>query len=227
MNTHAEDVTCLAFRGNGSALAVGTYTGGGGDVREFADPYRGFGSKTVFENDRVVLVACAPAGPGMAIATNDHVVNLVGVPGFAHGFKIKQSAAVAALAFHPDGNVLAVASGNRVELWSLRRGEAYFTLADAGPVTSVQFSSDGRFLVTAGLDGVARLWTLTRNRDAKTAELVPVYIEPSAAFAPKEAIKLRVAAFTPDSKSLITAGDDKTIRVWDLAPFAPSDGRVP
>ena len=65
--------------------------------------------------------------------------------------------------FHPKGDVLAIGCrSGKVQLWSLKTRKLLAT-ADAHlkAVTDVSFSSDGKALASAGLDGQAILWMVT------------------------------------------------------------------
>lgn len=73
-------------------------------------------------------------------------------------------------------------------------------------VVSVQFSPDGKTLLSAGGGKTARLWDL---RDGKALQVFRGH-----------AGGLTSAQFSPDGSSVVTAGDDKTVRLWDAA-----DGR--
>ncbi|WP_295389927.1 hypothetical protein [uncultured Thiodictyon sp.] len=67
-------------------------------------------------------------------------------------------AEVRALAFSPDGRVLASAAGNTVYLWDPTTGAAVRTLTGHGNwVTAVAFSPDGRLLASVSRHGTVRL----------------------------------------------------------------------
>ena len=79
--------------------------------------------------------------------------------------------------------------------------------ADTGgffPVTQVVFSPDGKTLATVGGDSGARLWDLATHAQIGT---------------PLGRSVATAAAFSPDSKTLATAGDGAS-RLWDLATHA-------
>src|SRR5207248_971462 len=77
-------------------------------------------------------------------------------------------------------------------------------LRHRGEVSQAWFAPDGRRIVTASIDGTARVW------DAETGEALTPPLEHGAA--------VRHVAFSPDGRRLLTASDDHTARVWDLAP---------
>jgi WD40 repeat protein/serine/threonine protein kinase/tetratricopeptide (TPR) repeat protein len=74
-------------------------------------------------------------------------------------------------------------------------------LKHSGWVSSVQFSPDGKRVVTASFDGTARVW------DAQTGQPLT---EPL-----KHTTNVWSAQFSPDGKRVVTASGDGTARVWD------------
>ncbi|MFD9370565.1 WD40 repeat domain-containing protein [Streptomyces sp. NPDC060020] len=124
------------------------------------------------------------------------------------------AAEVRAMAFSPDGSVLATGDiGGGVRLWDLtaRPPHSRQVLAHTGAVHDLAFSPDGRLLAGAASDGTAQLW------DAHTAESavgLPLTGHSGA---------VRGVAFSPDGSLLATAGDDGTVRRWVLPdPYAPT-----
>src|SRR5262249_41001063 len=86
-----------------------------------------------------------------------------------------------------------------------------------GPVSHAEFSADGLRVLTAGADGVARVW------DVVTGEAVtPPLVHAGA---------VSHAAFSPDGRVVLTASKDGTAKLWDagsgqlLATFT-HDGAV-
>jgi len=68
-------------------------------------------------------------------------------------------------------------------------------------VTLAIFSPDGRTVLTAGWDGIARLW------DSRTGQQVQQFVHKS---------EVTLATFSPDGCTLLTAGSDRVARLWDV-----------
>jgi WD40 repeat protein len=110
---------------------------------------------------------------------------------------------ILAIAFSPDGQTLASASGDHsVRLWSVASGqELRRCLGHQGFVQSVAFAPDGKTLASAGEN--IRLWDAATGRELR--RLVG------------HSKVLRQVAYLPDGKTLISSAEDRTIRHWDLA----------
>jgi WD40 repeat protein len=84
------------------------------------------------------------------------------------------------------------------------------------PVQIVVFSPDGRTLLTAGDDAIARLWDTVTGRELLSVEHLSY---------------IRTAAFSPDGRLLATGGEDEKARLWSLPDgrelaVMPHDGWV-
>ncbi len=124
---------------------------------------------------------------------------------------------ITSLAFHPRGEILAVAGGEpgvrgetRLLDWRTRTLRQRFTNSQ-DLATGVAFSTDGTLLGVASADHKARVWrrALTNARFAEAFTL-------SGHAGPVLAI-----AFSPNGRIIITASTDRSIKIWST-----DDGRL-
>lgn len=108
-----------------------------------------------------------------------------------------------AMAFSPDGKLLASVSHDRIfSLWDSATGKRLQRLVGHhGHVTAVAFSPDGLTLVSSSMDKTLRLWNAATGEPLATLEGhdAPVWS----------------LAWSSDGKRIISGGGDQTIRIWD------------
>ncbi|WP_437915025.1 protein kinase [Sorangium sp. So ce302] len=84
--------------------------------------------------------------------------------------------------------------------FALQRGVARTVLTEPGAIVRAAFSPDGKRIVTASLDGSARIWRADGAGE-------PVVLR-------GHQDRLAWAAFSPDGRRVVTASYDRTARVW-------------
>lgn len=119
-------------------------------------------------------------------------------------------APVRALAFSPDGTLLASGGGAAPDdpaailLWDLASPGPIGRLeGHSGPVRALAFSPDGTLLASGADDQTVRLWDLVSRTPIAVLEghSGPVW----------------EVAFSPDAALIASAGEDGSIRLWDSA----------
>ncbi|HUD49225.1 MAG TPA: protein kinase [Candidatus Baltobacteraceae bacterium] len=128
--------------------------------------------------------------------------------------------------FSPDGKRILTESGTTARVWDSQSGQPLTEpLQHDVTVTSAQFSADGKRIVTATYGGGAWVW------DAQTGQQLMEPLLHGRAARPGDLIRganpgtgagvrwvVNSAQFSPDGKRIVTAADDGTARVWDVAP---------
>jgi WD40 repeat protein len=115
---------------------------------------------------------------------------------------------VLAVAFSPDGKIIATGDGSKVRLWDLRNPRSPLVLdGHALPVLGLSFAPDGKRLASASQDMTVRVWDLTVR-------------PPSSRVLSGHTNQVTCVQFSPDGQILVSGGLDNKVRSWDQA-----DGR--
>jgi WD40 repeat protein/tRNA A-37 threonylcarbamoyl transferase component Bud32 len=88
-------------------------------------------------------------------------------------------------------------------LWRLSHSDRLKLQGHTNLVTQAAFSPDRKYLATAGLDRLVKIWIRATGKEFHTL--------------PPQRRPVRGLAFSADGKLLATAGADGSVRVWDVA----------
>jgi WD40 repeat protein len=113
------------------------------------------------------------------------------------------SSPVVCLAASPDGTLLAV--GDRhgdIILWNPHTASRQPALSCGGVVFAVAFTPDGRTLLSAGADGLVRVWHVESRRELHSYRWHKNWVT--------------CLAVAPDGMTAAAGSEDHTVVVWDL-----------
>ena len=118
---------------------------------------------------------------------------------------------VSAVAFSPDGDSIALASGDSVRLLKMSNGVQLAQLNHARTVRALAFSPRGNELATASEDNTARIWQLDPAREVtRVSHGAPVWS----------------VDFSPDGNYLATGSEDGTAGMWQTVIAPPAADEV-
>lgn len=255
---HGRRIGTLSFSADSSLLAAG---GNDGVVRLWHTPSGRRLRELAGRSDRLVSAVFSPGGPLLATASSDGDMYVWNAETGEYQREMDvETDHVWAEAFSPDGELLATANDDdTVCLWYRATGAHVVTIGEhLGRVRSIAFRPDGAVLATGCDDRKVRIWDLAERRvtavlDGHTDRVYAVAFAAdgswlaSASWDGRAVIwrdgvavhrltghtgKVWTASAHPRRPLLATAGDDRTVRLWDahtgreLAALTGHTGRV-
>jgi WD40 repeat protein len=135
--------------------------------------------------------------------TNLHRVNFAGSE-FVKSVFMQTFAAIFAVAFSPDGKLLAIVeANNEIRVWRIADSQPLLICrGHTNWVWSVAWSPDGTLLASGSGDGTVRLW------EVRTGQLLRTLQEHMS--------QVRSIAWSSDGTLLASGSDDCTVRLWDV-----------
>ncbi|MBM3882555.1 MAG: hypothetical protein FJ387_23000 [Verrucomicrobia bacterium] len=150
----------------------------------------------------------SPTSRLLAIGTRaKRVVLLDWVSGTTQDLDLSSPAdGVPAMAFAPDGKILALGGGyldNTIHLYELETGRWSRLEGHAGWIVGLAFAPDGQLLASASNDQTLRLWDVSRGAEVKRFR--------------GHQNEVYAVAWTPDGRQLFSGSKDGSVRSWNPA----------
>jgi WD40 repeat protein/serine/threonine protein kinase len=196
---HADKVHAAAFSPRGDLVVTASQ-----DTTACIWSTRSWKDRTTLRGheNEIWSTAFGSGGSRVITASDDGTVRIWDLETRAEILRLEHRTKVSSARLSRDGERVATSSGREAHVWDARTRERLFDLrGHDGSVNSVEFSPDGRRLVTASYDGTVRLWdgvTGAQIRELKGHEQ-----------------RVHHAGFSPDGDRVVSSGRDRTVRLWD------------
>jgi WD40 repeat protein len=198
---HTNSVQSLSFSPDGSKLAS---AGNDGHLKLWQVEGNGkpFKEINAHPGAKIYAVNFSPDGQILASADSSGMIKLWTQDGrFLRQISAHPDDLIYSLAFSPDSQILLSAGfkDDTIKQWQ-RDGQFLRSFkAEQKGVASVQFSPDGRAIVSAGLDGSIKLWTVLGVPIRKLSG------HSDAVYS---------ARFSPDGQTIASTSADFTVKLW-------------
>lgn len=191
---HTESITSAALYGEGKYLA----TAGLETVRLWTIA-TGKELRVLADSEKITSMALTADGKTLITADRWHATLWDPTTGKKIRKFVPDYTEIVTLS--PDGRTLATGSINS-QLWDVTTGEQIHEFKSREVIFARAFSSDGKYLITAGSDHLVRLWDLATRKEIRVFR--------------RHSDWILAVALSEDGKHLVTASLDG-VRLWEVS----------
>ncbi len=154
----------------------------------------------------IFSVSFDPAGTSLVTTGDDNEIRIWDLHGVLVTHHHDDEAPTGAVFDSTGTRVLEIVTRQKAKIWNVATGIVGPELSGhVGLIDDAKWSPDDVFIVTAALDGTARVW------EAATGAMLAIYPHPGLA---------HTASFSPDGKQIVVAGEDGRAAIHELPALA-------
>jgi len=166
-----------------------------------SDPHQASAAMPASPHAAIVAIAFSPDGKQVAaIARGFSQVQIWSVESGALQFQLTGFSQPAVRLAFTAGRIAAASADNQIRIWQTETGALQSQFSQPHTMIHLEFSPDGQWLLTTGGNTV-RLW------QSRTGKLSKMLLHQHT---------VNHATFSPDQKTIATASEEGTVRLWDL-----------
>ncbi|CAA6819536.1 MAG: High-affnity carbon uptake protein Hat/HatR [uncultured Sulfurovum sp.] len=104
--------------------------------------------------------------------------------------------------FSPNGKYIATDYNSTIRLWNLEENKEVKAFKSKGLIQSIDFSPDGKYIVSGDWDGTIKLWNIESGKEVKIFRGHLSYV--------------KSLKFSPNGKYILSGSNDKTVKLWNI-----------
>jgi WD40 repeat protein len=217
---HKTNVPAVAWSADGKWIASA-----GGQEIHLWNPENGERKQVLKGNEKEInSLTFRPDSKALAAAGEDQIIRIYDVEKGEELFKFdKQNSRIHQIAYSPNGKMLAAVNNDgMMGIWNpdpAKEAKRLFhnSSEHSGGAIAVVFDFDGKSLFTGGGDRVARKLGAPGPNGEYIERVTGSRIKEFNAAGGGHTDKITALVVSPDGKTLITGGEDNTIRIWDVS----------
>ncbi len=106
--------------------------------------------------------------------------------------------------YSPDSKFIVSCKDNEIKILDATTGSEMMTLrGHDGPIDSIAFSPDSKYIISGGMDNMIKVWDVASGRELRTLRGHEGFVTS--------------VAFTSDGMQIVSGSWDGTIKLWDVA----------